>query len=158
MAAQGISTVRIPHTTPPARCSTSPPDMAHGVMVGLSEQFAGYLIDRDKAAHDVEGIVQDKVHLCKVTRPYCATRSATRFRRRSRVGSARGGSPLTSSGCTRLVRQTDPEGLVTYVNYRIPQLPFLDLVCFNVYLEQRPAFAALPRAAAERRRRPALAD
>src|SRR5215831_422809 len=35
-------------------------------------------------------------------------------------------------------KQEDPEGLITYVNYPTTeylQLPFLDLVCFNVYLE-----------------------
>jgi GT2 family glycosyltransferase len=38
----------------------------------------------------------------------------------------------------RAAKQEDPEGLVTYVNYPTTeylQLPFLDLVCFNVYLE-----------------------
>ena len=36
------------------------------------------------------------------------------------------------------VKDEDPEGLVTYVNYPTTEylhLPFLDLVCFNVYLE-----------------------
>jgi GT2 family glycosyltransferase len=38
----------------------------------------------------------------------------------------------------RAAKQEDPEGLVTYVNYPTTeylQLPCLDLVCFNVYLE-----------------------
>jgi beta-galactosidase/beta-glucuronidase len=38
----------------------------------------------------------------------------------------------------RIAKAADPEGLVTYVNYPTTeylQLPFLDLVCFNVYLE-----------------------
>ena len=55
----------------------------------------------------------------------------------------------------------DPDALVTYVNYPRPstsQLPFLDLVCFNVYLETRRAVRGLPRAAAEPRRRPAAGD
>jgi GT2 family glycosyltransferase len=37
-------------------------------------------------------------------------------------------------------KAVDPEGLVTYVNYpstEYLQLPFVDLVCFNVYLESR---------------------
>lgn len=37
-------------------------------------------------------------------------------------------------------RREDPEGLVTYVNYpptEYLQLPFLDLMCVNVYLERR---------------------
>ena len=37
-------------------------------------------------------------------------------------------------------KKEDPEGLVTYVNFPTTeylQLPFLDLICFNVYLESR---------------------
>jgi len=47
------------------------------------------------------------------------------------------------------VRDVDPEGLVTYVNYpstEYLQLPFTDLVSFNVYLESQDRFDAyLPR-------------
>lgn len=50
--------------------------------------------------------------------------------------------------CDR-VRRLDPGVLVTYANYPTTEyleLPFLDLLCFNVYLEDRAAFAAyLPR-------------
>jgi len=38
----------------------------------------------------------------------------------------------------RAAKEEDPDGLVTYVNYPTTEyldLPFLDLVCFNVYLE-----------------------
>ncbi len=40
----------------------------------------------------------------------------------------------------RIARSEDPESLVTYVNFPTTeylQLPFLDLLCFNVYLEHR---------------------
>jgi GT2 family glycosyltransferase len=43
------------------------------------------------------------------------------------------------------VKTEDPEALVTYVNYPTTEylnLSFLDLVCFNVFLEHRPAFTA----------------
>src|SRR5213594_1903412 len=43
------------------------------------------------------------------------------------------------------LKAEDPEGLVTYVNYPTTeylQLPFLDLVCFNVYLEERERLEA----------------
>src|SRR3989454_12533519 len=43
----------------------------------------------------------------------------------------------------RAVKEEDPDGLVTYVNYPTTeylQLPFLDLVCFNVYLESKDRF------------------
>src|SRR5262249_62409958 len=40
----------------------------------------------------------------------------------------------------RATKAEDPDGLVTYVNYPTTEylhLSFLDIVCFNVYLEQR---------------------
>ncbi len=56
-----------------------------------------------------------------------------------------------------IVKAEDPEGLVTYVNYPTTeylQLPFLDFVCFNVYLESqdtlRPYLARLQNIANER--------
>src|SRR5438477_2303744 len=42
-------------------------------------------------------------------------------------------------------RAEDPDGLVTYVNYpstEYLQLPFLDFVCFNVYLESQSCLDA----------------
>jgi len=45
----------------------------------------------------------------------------------------------------RLVKREDPDALVTYVNYPTTeylQLPFLDFVCFNVYLESRQCLEA----------------
>lgn len=44
-----------------------------------------------------------------------------------------------------IAKAEDPEGLVTYVNYPTTeylQLPFLDLVSFNVYLEEQQRFEA----------------
>lgn len=44
-----------------------------------------------------------------------------------------------------VVKAEDPDGLVTYVNYPTTeylQLPFLDLVSFNVHLESRDRFEA----------------
>src|SRR5206468_12309758 len=43
------------------------------------------------------------------------------------------------------VKAEDPDGLVTYVNYpstEYLELPFLDLLCYNVYLEQQAALEA----------------
>ena len=45
----------------------------------------------------------------------------------------------------RAVRSEDPAGLVTYVNYPTTEyldLPFLDLACFNVYLESQERLTA----------------
>ncbi len=45
----------------------------------------------------------------------------------------------------RAAKEEDPDGLVTYVNYPTTEylvLPFLDLACFNVYLESRDRLKA----------------
>ena len=45
----------------------------------------------------------------------------------------------------KIVKAEDPEGLVTYVNFPTTEylhLPFLDFVCFNVYLESQDSFRA----------------
>ena len=45
----------------------------------------------------------------------------------------------------RAAKAEDPEALVTYVNYPSTEylrLPFVDFVCFNVYLEERESFEA----------------
>ncbi|UCE76105.1 MAG: glycosyltransferase [Gammaproteobacteria bacterium] len=45
----------------------------------------------------------------------------------------------------RIVKQQDPEALVTYVNFPTTeylQLPFLDFLCFNVYLESQQSLEA----------------
>ncbi|GJL49516.1 MAG: hypothetical protein NPIRA01_07430 [Nitrospirales bacterium] len=44
-----------------------------------------------------------------------------------------------------IVKSEDPQGLVTYVNYPTTEyleLPFLDFICFNVYLEQQDTLIA----------------
>ena len=140
MAANGINTVRIPHTMPPRVLL----DIAarHGmyVMVGLSaEQYVGYLIDRKKKeGRDTPDIVRRKVRavaghpalLCyaignEISAPVVRWLGAKRVERYLK-------------SIYHAIKAEDPEGLVTYVNYPTTEylhLPFLDLVCFNVYLE-----------------------
>src|SRR3989441_2589767 len=62
MTANGINTVRIPHTTPPR--SLLDVAQRHGlrVMAGLSaEQYLGFLIDRKKTVFEIEALVRAKV-------------------------------------------------------------------------------------------------
>jgi GT2 family glycosyltransferase len=145
MAANGMTAVRIPHTTPPRSLL----DIAqrHGlrVMVGLSaEQYVGYLIDQ-KDAPDIEELVRAKVRICaghpallcyaigneipaSIVR-WLGHRRVERYLRR----------------IYEVVKAEDPDGLVTYVNYPTTeylQLPFLDLLCFNVYLESQDRLEA----------------
>jgi GT2 family glycosyltransferase len=141
MAACGINTVRIPHTTPPRELL----DLAYKhhlyVIVGLSaEQYAGFLIDGGKRASEIERSILEKVEsiaghpalLCyaignEIPAPVVRWLGASRVER-------------YLHGLYRAVKSADPKSLVTYVNYPTTeylQLPFLDIVSFNVYLESR---------------------
>src|SRR5947208_15938327 len=146
MAARGINAVRIPHTMPPRSLL----DVArrHGlrVMVGLSaEQYLGFLIDRKKSLADIEALVRAKVRECaghpallcyalgneipSTMARWLGRRKIERYLKR----------------LCRVIKEEDPDGLVTDVNYPTTeylQLPFLDLVCFNVYLESQERFEA----------------
>ena len=140
MAAFGINTVRIPHTMPPRSLL----DMAakHGlrVMVGLSaEQSAGHLIDRN-LPRDFVAQFRAKVRLCAGHPALLCVA----------LGNEIMASQARWLGCRRIarylhwlytiVKEEDPEAIVTYVNYPTTEyleLPFLDVVSFNVYLESK---------------------
>jgi len=145
MAANGINTVRIPHTMPPRPLL----DIAarHGlrVMVGLSaEQYVGYLIDR-RGAPNVPSLIRRKVRSCaghpallcyalgnEIPAPMARWLGRRRVQR-------------YLEQLYRVIKDEDPDGLVTYVNYPTTEyleLPFLDFVCFNVYLESQERFEA----------------
>lgn len=145
MAEHGINTVRIPHTTPPPALLDAALRRNLRVMVGLSaEQYAGYLIDTAKAP-DIEGIIRRKVReiaghpalLCYSLGNEIAPGLA-RWLGRRRI-------EKYLERLYRVVKDEDPNALVTYVNYPTTeylQLPFLDLLCFNVYLEKQEDLTA----------------
>jgi GT2 family glycosyltransferase len=145
MAASGINTVRIPHTMPPRHLLDIADRYGLKVMVGLSaEQYAGYLIDTANAP-DIEAEIRAKVRSCagheallcyalgnEIPAQLVRWIGPTRIERYLRA-------------LYRAVKEEDPEGLVTYVNYPTTeylQLPFLDLVSFNVYLETQERLEA----------------
>jgi GT2 family glycosyltransferase len=145
MAANGINTVRIPHTMPPRALLDIALQHELRVMVGLSaEQYVGYLIDR-RGAPDVEGLVAAQVRECAGHRALLCyalgneiPASMARWLGRERV-------QRYLKRLHRVVKHEDPEGLVTYVNYPTTEyleLPFLDLLCFNVYLESQERLKA----------------
>lgn len=145
MAANGINTVRIPHTMPPRALLDIAAKHGLKVMVGLSaEQYVGYLIDTAEAP-DFMGEIRAKVRsvaghpalLCYA------------------LGNEIPAQLVRWLGPTRIeryllelyrgVKEEDPQGLVTYVNYPTTEylrLQFLDLVSFNVYLETRERLEA----------------
>ena len=146
MAANGINSVRIPHTMPPGPLLDAAGRHGLRVMVGLSaEQYLGLLIDRKKSLAEIRSLVRAKVEECaghpallcyalgnEVPAPMVRWVGRARIERYlERLAEA--------------VREEDAAGLVTYVNYPTTEyleLPFLDLVCFNVYLESQSRFEA----------------
>lgn len=144
MTANGINTVRIPHTMPPRSLLDIALRHDLRVMVGLSaEQYIGYLIDVEKRAPNIEALIREKVSrikghpalLCYAIGNEIAAPVA-RWLGRHKVESY-------LKKIFDVVKDVDPGGLVTYVNFpstEYLQLPFLDLVCFNVYLENQDCF------------------
>ena len=143
MAANGFNAVRIPHTMPPV--SLLDAAWRHGlwVMVGLSaEQYLGYIIDKRRDV-DPERVVRERVRACAGHPALLAyslgneiSTQIARWYGRLRV-------ERYLKQLYWAVKSEDPDGLVTYVNYpstEYLELPFLDLVCYNVYLEQQAAF------------------
>jgi GT2 family glycosyltransferase len=149
MAANGITAVRIPHTTPPRSLLDIAQQHGLRIMVGLSaEQFIGYLIDKVDFP-DIEGLIRARVRTCAAHPALLCyaigneiPASMVRWLERRRV-------ERYLERIYGLVKEEDPQGLVTYVNYpstEYLQLPFLDLVCFNVYLEDEHRLKSyLPR-------------
>ncbi len=120
----------------------------HGlyVMVGLPwEQHIAFLDDDKKRARAIEERVRQEVRAC-AGHPavLCYTigneipASLVRWYGHRRV-------ERFLERLYRVAKAEDPEGLVTYVNYPSTEylrLSFVDLVCFNVYLESQENLAA----------------
>lgn len=137
IATNHINTVRV-YTVPPRWLLDTA--WRHGlrVMVGLPwEQHVTFLDDR-KRAKAIEQRVRAVVRTC-TGHPavLCYTigneipAPIVRWHGRRRV-------ERFLERLYRVTKQEDPQALVTYVNFPTTeylQLPFLDLVCFNVYLE-----------------------
>lgn len=145
MAASGVNAVRT-YTLPPRWFL----DAAHhhGLLVlpGLgAERLIGHLNDGRRAQARVEAWVAEQVRRCSghpALLGYSVANeipaSTVRWLGPRRV------ERFLGNLCSG-VREVDPDGLVTYVNYpstEYLELPFLDLVCFNVFLEQQDRLAA----------------
>jgi len=144
MRSHGINAVRC-YTVPPRRLLDSA--WRHGlrVMVGLPwEQHVAFLDDRGRAA-DIERRVRDGARAC-AGHPAVLCYA---------IGNEIPAAIVRWHGARRIerflhrlyraVKAEDPQALVTYVNFPTTEylrLPFLDLVCFNVYLEQRDRLEA----------------
>jgi GT2 family glycosyltransferase len=144
MAEAGINTVRI-YLPPPVWLLDLA--QAHGlrVMVGLAWEQHLTFLDSRKLKRSIEQRVREGVRSCRqhpavlcyavgneIPAPivrWHGRRKIERFIER----------------LYRAAKHEDPEALVTYVNYPTTeylQLPFLDLCCFNVYLESEEVLRA----------------
>ena len=144
MVASGINALRV-YTGPPGWLL----DMAqqHGllVMVGLPwEQHIAFLDERGRA-DSIEQRVREGVRAC-AGHPAVLCYA---------IGNEIPGSIVRWYGARRIERflqrlyraakSEDPDTLVTYVNYPTTEylrLPFLDFLCFNVYLETQEKLEA----------------
>jgi glycosyltransferase involved in cell wall biosynthesis len=145
IAAAGFNAVRIPHTMPPRELLDCAQRNGLRVMAGLSaEQYAGFLAD-GKNVSEIETRITSKVDVCRGHPALLCyalgneiPASMVRWLGRKKV--ERYLERLYS-----VVKSADPAGLITYVNYPSTEyldLPFLDLVSFNVYLESRERLEA----------------
>jgi GT2 family glycosyltransferase len=143
MAEAGINTVRT-YTAPPRWLLDRAAEHGLRVMVGLPwEQHIAFL-DRARAKAILDRL-RESVRLC------AGHPAVLCFA----VGNEIPSSIVRWYGAKRIeawierlchaVKAVDPDALVTYVNYpstEYLELPFLDIVCFNVYLEQRERLEA----------------
>jgi GT2 family glycosyltransferase len=145
MVESGINAVRIPHTMPPRSLLDTAEQHGLKVMVGLSaEQYAGYLADR-KGAPDIERIVRDKVEAVAGHPAILSYALGNEIQPPLARWLGRRTIERYLERLFEAVKDVDPDGLVTYVNYPTTEyldLPFLDLLAFNVYLEHRDRLEA----------------
>lgn len=146
MAEYGFNAVRIPHTMPPKSLLDTAQYYGLKVMVGLSaEQYVGYLADPHKRAPNIRRIIQEKIKpvaghpaiLCYALGNEIPATMARWIGKRK--------VERYLENLYNAVKEISPESIVTYVNYpstEYLELPFLDAVAFNVYLESQDQLEA----------------
>ncbi len=144
MAANGLNAIRT-YAVPPRWLLDAAQRHGLRVMVGLAWEQHITFLDDTRRARAIEGRVADGVRAC-AGHPavFCYAigneipAPIVRWHGRRRV-------ERYLERLYHIAKAEDPEGLVTYVNYpstEYLQLPFLDLVCFNVYLESQERLEA----------------
>lgn len=137
MAAHGINAVRT-YTVPPAYVLNLACKYNLKVMVGLPWEQHITFLDTDASKNDIIKRVQEGVISCnKHPAILCYTigneipAPIVRWYGKKKI-------EAFLKQMYKAVKEADPEGLVTYVNYPTTEyldLSFLDFDCFNVYLE-----------------------
>ena len=142
MAANGVNCVRT-YTLPPRWLLDLAEQAGLYVMAGLwGEQ---YILHEKKLARSTEEHIRAGIQACQ-SHPAVLCYALANEIPASAVRWY--GARRVESFLRRLyetAKEADPEGLVTYVNYPMTEyleLPFLDLMCFNLYLETREPWEA----------------
>lgn len=144
IAANGMNAIRT-YTVPPGWLLDKAREHGLRVMAGLAwEQHIAFLDDRRRAKaiaarvrEEIKGCAGHPAILCYSVGNEIPA-SIVRWHGRRRI-------ERFIESLYRIAKEEDPEGLVTYVNFPTTeylQLPFLDLVCFNVFLERRERLEA----------------
>src|ERR1051325_3595443 len=139
MSANGLNAVRT-YTPPPAWLLDAALRHQLRVMVGLPVERSASFLDYRRCVRSIREMVRTSVQAC-VDHPAVLgyaigneiPASVVRWHGRHKV------ERFLARVC-EAAKSVDPHGLVTYVNYpstEYLQLPFLDFVCFNVYLESQ---------------------
>src|ERR1051325_1036134 len=139
-----INAVRT-YTAPPRWLLDAAARHSLWVMVGLPVERSAAFLDYRQCARSIEQLVREGVRAC-TGHPavLCYTigneipASVVRWHGRRRM-------ERFIETLYRIAKSEDPDGLVTYVNYpstEYLQLPFLDFVSFNVYLETQARLEA----------------
>ncbi len=144
MRANAVNAVRC-YTVPPRRLLDCA--LRHGlrVMVGLPwEQHVAYLDDKARA-DDIVRRVRDGVRACAGHPAVLCYAIGNEIP--ASIVRWHGRRPVERflHRLYRAAKDEDPQALVTYVNFPTTEylrLPFLDLFCFNVYLETRERLEA----------------
>ncbi len=144
MAAHGVNSCRT-YTVPPRWMLDAASRHGLRLLVGIpAERHIGYLTDR-KGAPDTARVVRAGVAACAGHPAVLAYAIGNEIPASSARWHGRREVERFLERLFRAVRTEDPEALVTYVNYPSTEyldLPFLDFVSFNVFLESRAPLAA----------------
>jgi glycosyltransferase involved in cell wall biosynthesis len=144
MKANGVNAVRT-YTVPPRWLLDEAQSHGLRVMVGLAaERDVGYLND-GRGAHEIANAVRERVGSCSGHPAVLCFAVANEIPASIIRWFGRRPMERFIARLCDAVRQEDPEALVTYVNYpstEYLQLPFVDLLAYNVYLESPERLAA----------------
>src|SRR5213083_2441944 len=145
MAACGVNAVRV-YTVPPPWLLDSA--WRHGLrlMVGLPvERYVGFLADKTDGLGRLEAVVRAGVRACAGHPAILCYAIGNEIP----APIVRWHGPAVVERYIerlhRAARAEDPGGLFAYVNYPTTEylrLPFLELVCFNIYLESQERLEA----------------